>query len=92
MQKVATSIVLACANLALFGLGYLEDWKHLSRHLPATISILPLVIAFVVIPFLFAATVLFSVRDLLRSGTRWQACLAIVLSIPVGIIYSRPWF
>jgi hypothetical protein len=92
MKKIATSIILACANLALLGLGYLDDWKHVFRHLPAIISILPLVIAFVVIPFLFLATVGFAIRDLSRRGSRWQAVLAFLLSVPIGIIYSHPWF
>jgi hypothetical protein len=92
MKKVATSIILACANLALLGLGYLDDWIDVYRHLPAAISILPLVIAFVVIPFLFLATVCFAIRDLSRAGSRWQAVFAFILSVPIGIIYSHPWF
>ena len=92
MKKVATSTILACANLALLGLGYLDDWIDAYRHLPGTISILPMVTAFVVIPLLFLATVAFAIRDLFRRGDRWQAVLAFLCSVPVGIIYSRPWF
>jgi hypothetical protein len=91
MKKVATSIIVACANLALLGLGYLDDWIDVYRHLPATISIFPMVIAFVVIPFLFLATVGFAIRDIFCRGKRWQAFLAILLSVPIGVIYSRPW-
>lgn len=90
MKKASTSIILACANLALLGLGYLDDWIHLSRHLPSAISIAPLVIAFVAIPFLLLAAVGFSVRDLFRATFRWQAICALILSIPIAIIYWHP--
>jgi len=92
MKKAATSVVLACANLVLFGLGYLDDnCISLYRHLPQAISILPLVVAFVVIPLLFLATLGFAIRDLFRSGLSWHAIVAIVLCVPIGIVYSRPW-
>jgi hypothetical protein len=95
MKRVATSIVLACANLVLVGLGYVlafvDSWKHvLPEELPAPISLLPGLIVFVVIPLLGLATVVIAIKDLFRAGTRWQAVIACILFIPVAIIYSRP--
>ena len=89
MKKVSTSIILASTNLALLGFGYLDNWLDISRHLPARISILPMAIAFAVIPPLFLFTVIVAIADLFR-GHRWQGTLGLILSIPIAIIYSHP--
>lgn len=92
MKKVAISIIPACTNVALLGVGYLEEmthWQWLS-HVPSAISILPLVITFVVIPLLFLTTIVLATRDLFRAAVRWQAVCALILSVPVGFIYWHP--
>lgn len=91
MKKIATSMILACANLSLLCIGYLDDWTHFLGHLPSVISILPLVIAFVVIPFLLLATIVFAIKDFFRTTGRWQAVCALILSLPIGIIYRHPY-
>jgi len=92
MKKIATSILLACANVTLIGLGYLDDWLHFFRHPPAVISILPLVIAFVVIPFLVLFTIVFAIRDLFRRSMRLQAVTGLLLAAPIFYIYFiRRW-
>lgn len=94
MKTLTTSLVLACTNLVLVGLGYLDNWKHilLPEHLPRAISLLPGVISLVVIPFLALATVAFAIRDLVRPGNRWQGVIALVLSVPIGVMYSMTSF
>ena len=90
MKKLTTSLLLACFNLALLGLGFLDNWKHISLPgpLPRVFPSWPGVISLIVIPFLVLATLGFAIRDLVRPGNRWQGVLAVVLAIPVGIIYS----
>jgi hypothetical protein len=94
MKKLTTSLILACGNLVLVGLGYLDNWKHISvpEHLPRAISLWPGVISLVVIPFLVLATLGFAIRDLVRPGNRWQGILALVLSVPIGVMYSMTSF
>ena len=90
MKKVAISIIPACTNVALLGLGYLDETSHWLSHVPSAISILPLVITFVVIPLLFLTTIVLAIRDLFRAVVRWQAVCALILSVPVGIVYWHP--
>lgn len=94
MKKLSTSLILACGNLVLVGLGYLDNWKHISvpEHLPRAISLWPGVISLVVIPFLVLATLGFAIRDLVRPGNRWQGIVALVLSVPIGVMYSMTRF
>ncbi|HVP63899.1 MAG TPA: hypothetical protein VMT82_03325 [candidate division Zixibacteria bacterium] len=82
MKKVAISEVLAVVNLVLVCVLY--------RHIGDSIAN---AIQFVIIPVLILATVVFSVRDLSHSGTRFHALVALVLSIPVVFIYFvwRGW-
>jgi hypothetical protein len=81
MKRITTSIVLGCANLIGVGLEYLADSKH--KQLPYSI-LLTFSVAF---PFILFATIGFAIRDLIRPDTRWQAIIALALSIPIGIIY-----
>jgi hypothetical protein len=94
MKRLTTSLILACANLVLVGLGYLDNWKHISvpEHLPRAISLWPGVISLVVIPFLVLATLSFAIRDLVRPGNRWQGVLALVSAVPIAVIYSTARF
>jgi hypothetical protein len=93
MKKLTTSLVLAGANLVLLGVGYLDNWKHIvPEHLPRAISAWPAAISLVVIPFLVLVTLGFAIRDLVRPGNRWQGALAVVLALPIGVIYSMARF
>jgi hypothetical protein len=94
MRKPATSLALAIANVVLLGLGYLDNWKHVlsSEHLPPKISLALGVISVVVIPFLVLLTVGFAIRDFVRVNTRWEAVLALFLSVPIGILYALTSF
>ena len=93
MKKLTTSVVLACANLVVVGVGYLDNWKHIvPEHLPRAFSGWPGAISLVVIPFLVLATLGFAIRDLVRPGNRWQGALAVVLALPIAFIYTMPRF
>jgi hypothetical protein len=91
MKKLANSIVLGSANLALLGLGSLRYWTHLLLDLPVRISMIPMAITMIVVPLLGVATVGFAIIDFLRRGARWQATIACVLFIPVAVAYWPPW-
>ncbi len=93
MKKLTTSLVLACANLVLLGVGYLDNWKHIvPEHLPRAISGWPAAISLVVIPFLVLVTLGFAIRDLVRPGNRWQGAIALLLAAPIAVIYSTARF
>lgn len=79
MKKIADSVILASINLLLIAFAYGSDYLE-SR------SVVPGVLILVVVPPLFLFTVVFAVRDLIRSTTRLQATLAFLFSIPTAIL------
>jgi hypothetical protein len=68
---------------------YLAD-RFLPKQLPYPILVWLGVTLPAVVPLLLLATVGFAIRDLFRRSTRWQAMVALALSILIGIIYWRP--
>ncbi len=91
MKKVATSIVLACASLIVVGLEYLADRTHIfPGRLPYSIAVWVGVVLPAVFPLILFATIGFAIRDLFCPDTRWQAMIALALSISVGVLYY-PW-
>jgi hypothetical protein len=91
MKKVATSIVLACLSFIVVGLEYLADRTHIiPNQLPYFIVVWVGATLPAVFPLVLAATIGFAIRDLFRPDTRWQAVIALALSIPIGILYY-PW-
>jgi hypothetical protein len=91
MKKLATSVVLGSANLALLGIVSLRYWAHLMLDLPAGISIIPMAITMIAVPLFGLATVGFAIRDFFRPAVRGQAVIACVLFIPVATAYWPPW-
>jgi hypothetical protein len=85
MKKIAISMVFAITNLILIGVLLLGRWWHIGV-LPS--ALLPLII----IPCLVLASVVFALRDILRPSTRWQAVLALMLSVPIAYIYFTTSF
>ena len=94
MTKLTTSLVLACANVVLVTVGYLNNWKHVlvPDRLPGELALLPGAVSLVVIPFLVLTTLGFAIRDLIRIDNRWQAVVALLLSVPIGVIYATTGF
>jgi len=94
MKKLTTSLVLALLNLLLFSSGYLGQYlPHFLGRYIARLGNIPSVSALIVvvyisgIPFIVLATVIFAIRDLLHPGTRLQALLALVLTVPIVVWY-----
>ena len=86
---LANSVLLALGNVVLIALLYLGQWGHIRYgSLENLVGVLPIV----VVPFLVLVTLIFAARDLLRPQTRWQAVLALVLSVPIGVLYSLKSF
>jgi len=56
------------------------------KNLPFLFELI-VVVYFICIPFVVLATVIFAIRDLLHPGTRLQALLALVLTVPIVIWY-----
>jgi hypothetical protein len=83
MKKLTISVVLACLNLLVIGLYFLARWTHVgccSLGSPANVLIMA------VAPVVLLASVIFTVRDLIRPPTRLQAILALVLSVPAAVM------
>lgn len=87
MKMLTTSLVLACANVLLIGMLFLGRWTHIRG-----LENLPGVISLVVVPSLVLATLGFAITDLVHPGSRWQGILALVLSVPIGVMYSMRSF
>ena len=84
MKQLTTSIILAAGNLVFLGLVFLGKWTHVgccSLGSPAS------VVGLVIVPFLVLASVAFAARDLFLPRARWQAVLALILSVPIGVMY-----
>jgi hypothetical protein len=74
LKAAATSLLAASANLILSGLGLLLGFTAYSEW--------AVVLFMVFVPVLAAVTLIFFVRDVLRTTTRRQAILALLLSLP----------
>ena len=84
MARIATSLMLALLNLLLLG----AFWSFVaSNHADAAI-----LVQMVLVPSLLSATLLFVIRDFIKPSTRTQAFLAILLSIPSGLLVSLAKF
>jgi Sec-independent protein secretion pathway component TatC len=82
MNKLVISEVLAGVNLLVVIVLFL-----CVRYVPLDHPMFTAT-QFVIIPALLIATIAFAVRDFLRTSTRVQSLAALVLSVPVGFIYS----
>jgi Na+/melibiose symporter-like transporter len=87
-------LVLALLNLLLLSSAYWGEYMpHFLGRYIAPLKNLPflfeliVVVYFICIPFVVLATVIFAIRDLLHPGTRLQALLALVLTVPIVIWY-----
>ena len=87
MRMPADSVILASANLAVLALFYLIGLIGSTVTGCCLLGVLDIVLGFLVCPFLLALTIAYAIRDLVRKGTRWQAVIALVVSIPIAI-----WF
>ena len=85
MRSPADSLILACADLAVTGFGYVSDCLHIGNSfIGAIMTYMPILAS----PVLLLATVIYLPRDLVRRGTRLQALAAVVLSVPC-ILFLR---
>ena len=83
MRMPAGSLMLASANLAVVGVTRLMELTHIGC---CTLGGPANVLGMLVSPILLFFTVGYAVRDVFRRGTRLQAFLALVLSIPSGML------
>jgi hypothetical protein len=74
MKKLSRSLVLATANALLAALAYVCLRTE-------SLSFLGVVVALAVIPVLLVVTLVYIVIDLRHAETRWQAVLALVVSL-----------
>jgi uncharacterized membrane-anchored protein len=86
MKMPADSLLLASTNLTVIGLIRLLDHFgccRLGGRAEVIGFLAPLILVLLVPPTLLLFTVGYAVKDIVRRGTRLQALLALVLSIPV---------
>jgi hypothetical protein len=84
MKTPADSLVLACANLLLFGLCWVAD-----RMRVRCCELAGETIVLIVVPTLVLVSLFFLVRDLTRASTRLYALLAVPLLIITAVLIYK---
>ena len=83
VRRLSISFVLTSGSLFLLGLvdfGLYVQMRCCSLRSSAKI------LGTAIVPLLILASVAFAIRDILRPSTRWQAALALILSVPIGVM------
>jgi hypothetical protein len=76
--KIADSVILSSMNLTIVAFVYGLPLGNLS-------PLLELVLASAVLPATFLFALAYTIRDLIKSGKRTQAALALLLLVPTAI-------